>query len=99
MTCFLYLVILFLMPKKKSSMVKIDDRDHRKNSRLVWTRRDFIKAGSGMALSATIPLGCSNGESTDQPTDGDDPRATGTLWAGTEKVMSPSGTLGVMDTG
>ncbi len=52
----------------------------------IFTRRDFLVAGSGLVLSAALPVGCGGDDDSAQPAT-DDPTAVGTPWAGTSKAL------------
>ncbi len=51
-----------------------------------FTRRDFLVAGSGLVLSAALPVGCGGDDDSARPVP-DDPSAVGTPWAGTSKAL------------
>ncbi len=59
------------------------------DNELFLSRRDFLVAGSGLVIGATVPLGCGGSEEGEGGSKvKSDPAARGTPWAGTEKVGS-----------
>ncbi len=63
-----------------------------------WTRRDFLIAGSAVALGTALPLGCGGGDSTsEKPAPRVDAAAKGTSWAGTRSVFDLTEMLHLAD--
>ena len=52
----------------------------------IFTRRDFLVAGSGLVLCSALPIGCGGDDDAERPAT-DDPSAVGTPWAGTSKAL------------
>ncbi len=69
-------------------MTKTTDKSNLPPQGHCLTRRDFLMAGSGLALGAALPLGCSdeNGAVDNNGQNGD-PSAQGTPWTGSSPIV------------